>query len=228
MNRNINIIIPSAEEEFNYIWSLLEQMQWFRENKYRIRIPDVKEFHIAAIYAPYSFRNGEKEYLQKLFLTKIFSEEPYKTDYDSLNAKSEDLGRILTLFNTWEQLCGFESWPEYKIKLTQYGPGGGYFIKEKLIKVLVNKVGGKLTVYQTVVHEMVHIGIEHIFVETFKLSQKEKETLVDWICKNHLNDFMPDYPIQAPLNEELLALLEGKKIEDIQEVLKSWKRESNP
>ncbi len=222
MNSRVNIIFPTAEEEFNYIWSLLEQMQWFRENKYRIKLPDVKEFHIAAIYAPYSFRNGEKEYLQKLFLTNVFRQEPYQADYDSLMEKTQKFASILTLFKDWEQICGFEIWPEYKIKLTQYGPGGGYFVKEQLIKVLVNKVGTKLTIFQTVVHEMVHTGIEHNFVELFKLSQKDKETLVDWICKNHLTKFLPDYPMQDSLNGELLALLEGKTMADIQETLKSW------
>lgn len=57
--------------------------------------------------------------------------------------------------------------------------------------------------YYTMVHEMIHLGVEDIIVQKYGLNHQEKEHLVDLICSLKFKQQMPDYRIQPMANTAL-------------------------
>ena len=55
----------------------------------------------------------------------------------------------------------------------------------------------------TVLHEIVHIGIEESIIQKYALNHWEKERLVDLICQQYLQNFLPNYQLQKNGNKML-------------------------
>ena len=89
---------------------------------------------------------------------------------------------------------------EYKIFLVLWSPGGSYDPRTGIIKIRADEQGNPTSVrknkHETIVHEIVHIGIEELIVQKYKLKHWEKEYLVDTICKKYLGSLMPEYMSQ--------------------------------
>ena len=86
----------------------------------------------------------------------------------------------------------------YTVKLTKYGPGGSYDPKTGTVTMLTTKGGQfkKLDPVETIVHEVVHMGIENEIVARYKLSHPEKERLVDLFVQKLYKEEMPNYKLQ--------------------------------
>jgi len=92
----------------------------------------------------------------------------------------------------------------YQILLTLYGPGGRYNPEKGIVIILsAAKRMGRKNRAHTIVHEIVHIGIEQNIVQKYHLAHWEKEHLVDLICTLYLHDLMPDYDMQPKGDKRL-------------------------
>lgn len=86
-------------------------------------------------------------------------------------------------FEKLGQARGVKLFSSYGIKLTKYGTGGSYNTKRRTVTLLVEGKDRR-ELLCTLVHEMVHIGIQHL-VERYKITHWRKERLVDLlVAKN--------------------------------------------
>ena len=84
--------------------------------------------------------------------------------------------------------------------VTRYGSGGNYDADDRAIMIRVASGGKFKGTYrdplETIVHEMMHLGIEEKIVKKFKLTHWEKERVVDQICQKEFKDIFPAYKLQ--------------------------------
>ena len=63
-----------------------------------------------------------------------------------------------------------------------------------LLSGIVNEA--QKSIHSRIIHELVHLGIEESIVVRYKLTQSEKERVVDYICKYYFEDLLPKYSMQ--------------------------------
>ena len=82
---------------------------------------------------------------------------------------------------------------------------GFYSYEEGIVFMQVNSDGSfaEENPLETILHEIVHIGIEESIVQKYALDHWEKERLVDLICKKYLQNFLPNYQLQKNGNIQL-------------------------
>jgi hypothetical protein len=99
----------------------------------------------------------------------------------------------------WRTAYGFRTFGHYDVVLTLYGPGGGYDSSTGRITLFTDAEGhGRFDkpFAHTIVHEMVHIGIQKRIVEAKQLTHSDKERLVDRVCLLAFDDLLPGYKVQ--------------------------------
>lgn len=117
-------------------------------------------------------------------------------------------------WRTW----GFVTFDRYEVVLTLYGPGGSYESSTGRVTLFVDRDGkgrfGKPFAH-TIVHEIVHIGVQKGIVEEKKLSHPDKERLVDRICVVAFADLLNGYRVQKMGNPQLDAYVGADSLRDL-------------
>jgi len=115
----------------------------------------------------------------------------------------------------------FDLRSSYNVTLTSYGTGGSYDVDSGTILVRTTRDGTlrRRDAAHTVVHELVHIGIQRAIVERFGLSHNEKETVVDAMCSVGLADELPGYVVQKRADAELLRRLDREALLNLPSIL---------
>lgn len=152
---------------------------------------------------------GDKFYNEDVFLDKI---NEVKNNLDKINL---GLSRIKEL-----KIKDFKEFEEYNILYTAYGMGGSYDFKSGNVIILLNNFKN---IIHTIVHEIIHIGIEESWVKKLKLSHWEKEALVDGICKKYFSDILVDYKIKTNINQEIFELVIKNDLDELYQKLKYYK-----
>lgn len=176
MSRIVLKIRPqTAEEAFLYIKNLFKKRKFYKKNRYVIDIPEDLIFTAVFNDSDETFEEKENE------LRKIFAEEIYpKLDFSAAlieceKIKATAVERIIEI----SARQGFNLLNKYAVVLTAYGPGGSYDFRG----VIVIKINSQKSFLDRIIHEAVHIGVEHEVLEK-NLSHAEKEKLVEKICQN--------------------------------------------
>ena len=138
--------------------------------------------------------------------------------------KSLDTEKAIKKMEKWKK-WKFKLFTTYQVKLTAYGPGGSYDFKHGNIIMKTNENGefGRVP-YHTIVHEIIHIGIEESVVKKFELTHVEKEGLVDSICVNYFNDLLIDYSVQNLEEKKVFNLIDKDNIWELPEIIKKYKK----
>jgi hypothetical protein len=128
---------------------------------------------------------------------KIFKNEIYKP-IDLTYIKSK-LPQINIMFNDTidklKKLKYFKLFSKYFVYPVFYSSGESYRFSNN-IGIIYLKVNnkGKFNKSTTIIHEIVHMGIENTIVKKYNLSHSEKEHVVDMICSEYLK--LHKYKIQ--------------------------------
>ena len=129
----------------------------------------------------------KNEYLQlfkKYYFPEILNEVKISTEN---GLKQNNIEQIFTKLNkNW----GFKVYNQYDIYITYYGTGGSYYCLEDRGKIILKYKPILNKPYEmTVFHEAIHIGIEQNIIQKYKLSQMEKETIVDALGNLYLEKY---------------------------------------
>lgn len=187
----------TPQDTFNNLLQILEQMPWYKSNGYHITLPSHPIFKDLEEH-PEKIKTLDQATRDKYF--EIFISEIYKplditSITESLNKNTKLLLTTLDKLKVLNKNWGFKIFPKYKIVPEMYSPGGRYHSWSGQITLdIKNSVYG---VYRNIIHEMVHLGIEEIIVQKYKLTHWEKEGLVDLICSTYLKDLLPNYLLQS-------------------------------
>ncbi|MEM9024167.1 MAG: hypothetical protein AAGB22_10520, partial [Bacteroidota bacterium] len=93
----------------------------------------------------------------------------------------------------------FTTFDTYRVTLTLYGPGGSYDPEEGSILIYTTPTG-QVKNYDdpanTIIHEVVHIGLEQAIMVTLQVPHPLKERIVDTFVSLHFGRYLPEYRIQ--------------------------------
>jgi hypothetical protein len=191
MKAEIIIRACTIEEEFSNLKFVLSRKDFYVANGYSVAYPD------SSVLQDYKILENPN-LMWETFKDSEYDEKYYQEGLNVLYPLKEQLeqlvGKILGLDKNWP----FKAFPSYQIILTRYGPGGSYHYDKGTIVMLTTREGRfkRADPVQTIVHEIVHIGIEESIVQKYKLIHWEKERLVDLLVSTVYKDEIPKYRMQ--------------------------------
>lgn len=219
------IIVRSqtADEEFEYLMKVFGKMDFYNQHGYKIPIPDHPFFLNIS---------NNLDLLKSLDIKKarnIFKKDVYNPNFfkNGLKTINKDIGLIekaikkMEKWKNWE----FKLFSKYEVRLTVYGPGGSYNFNHGNIIMKTKESGefGRIP-YHTIVHEIIHIGIEESIVKKFELTHVEKEGLVDSICAKYFGDLLIDYRVQNLGDKKVFNLVSKDNIMELPKIIKKYKK----
>jgi hypothetical protein len=195
----------TKEEAFSFVCYLIKELPWFNENGYndnghKVSLPMHKDFE--RLYKnPELLDEKNKDSLRQLFYEEVYDASKFDTSVEAISQTEDVVKKTLKKLAVLQTNWNFKIKQSYDILLTLYGPGGNYEWRSDvgIVKIKTSfgsYVRSKESYAKTVVHEIVHIGIEKDIVQKYHLSHWEKERLVDLICSLYLKDLLPWYENQ--------------------------------
>ena len=216
---NFNIIIPTVKEETDYVWRNIQDINFFEQYNYSVNLPK-GELMDSLIAKSKSNRLSDNNYdALKTFMTaNVYHESDYKQGYEKILAQKDLLNKMIHKISKCESNWNFKMFPTYQINLTLYGTGGSYNPDDGSIIIFTTR-DGKFKQYDnpanTLIHEIVHIGIENSIIQKYNIDHGTKERMVDLLVLLHFKKHIPGYRKQNMGNEKLDSYLKNKK---------SWKK----
>jgi hypothetical protein len=214
----------TAQEEFAYCLKRIERLSWFKEQNYNFTLPQHKAFD--ELYSrPEKITKAEFSKLEPTFVSEVYRTDVFNKGLSVLKSTEKTASKALKKLLLLNQNWGFKLFPRYEIVLTLYGPGGSY--NEKTGKVIIKTTpDGKFirpNVANSIVHEMVHIGIEDNIVKKYNLEHWEKERIVDLICSVYLGNILSNYRTQRVRNKNIDQFINYENIlKDLPSAIKSF------
>lgn len=208
---------PTAETEFRYIWQLLQNIRFYEEHNYNVALPegkwisDLKEKARRGDLTPDEF-----ERYQTFFSQHVFKPIDYERGQQKIESSFKRLNEFVVFVKNQPYSWQFKQFETYQLKLTLYGPGGDYDPDNGTIRIFTTPTGSFKQYADpayTIIHEVVHIGIEGSIIQKYSLSHTEKESIVDQIILLQLGNKLIDYKPQPFGSSDLLNAL--STLEDI-------------
>jgi len=185
----------TAEEEAIYVWNLINKIDFYNQNGYKISLPTnavIDDLKTKALQ--HQLQREDSRKLEEAFKKEIYNADKYKLGLIKLKEAKDQVVKCFPIFFEYQDKWGFKLFPQYKIKLTLYGPGGSYNSSGGEIIMLTPEDGKfKREPSETIVHEMVHIGIEAIIIKKYNLAHWVKERMVDKFVDYHFRNLFPNY-----------------------------------
>jgi hypothetical protein len=214
---------PTADEAFSYLFGVLLKMPFYRAHKYDVGLPAHPLFKAAAEPGG-EVTPADRERFGKVFREEVFQASAYDAEIRALAPAqgifAAAMRRLLPLRDRW----GFRIYPRYEVVLTIYGPGGSYDTRTGTVTLLGRSRDGEPDVRgaQTIVHEIVHLGIEEVIVQRFHLPHEVKERLVDRICLGYLGDVLAGYKAQPMGPKALDAYVDAQAVLDLPRAVQAF------
>lgn len=184
----------TLEEEVDYVFGLMKRMGRFKKFGYNLSLPDTDQMNELIERAPGSVLGQEEREIIFRELEKVYDKEAYEEYVKSVQAIAGGIDEGFKLFQNFGWNWEFKSFPEYNIRITQFGPGGSYCNNSGKIVMKWSKcIQEPLKV---ILHEMFHIGIENSIIQKFGVQHDVKERIVDSFLEHNMKKLIPDHKMQ--------------------------------
>jgi hypothetical protein len=227
MEIKFNVEANSSKQETDLIWDKIKNIDFFKQHNYSVSFPDHKIIP-SLIDKSLDGKLHQNDYqnLSNLMKNEIYNELDYKHGINKINSDINEQMLNFNCFQKYNELWNFKVFSEYQILLTLYGPGGEYRPSSGTI-IILTTADGKfrrgLNSLDTIIHEMVHIGLEEI-IQQFSIPHKIKEQIVDLFVQFHFSKLLPKYQIQNFGNNSIEKYFKTQDDwNNIIEVLKSFR-----
>lgn len=213
----------TAKEEFDYLWYTLKQLPFFEENNYKVELPNHPVFQKLAEKSP-NFSKVNKVSLFNLFKKEVYDQDFFKQGIITLESCRPIFDKAIPKFIDMNKKWDFKTFQKYNVLLTRYGPGGSYNPYQGKIIMMTDTDGSfkKFRPQETVIHEIIHIGIEENIVNHFVLNHWEKEALVDLICTLKFGDILPKYQMQSQENIKVNDYINLKSLDQLPKAIEKY------
>lgn len=224
----VSIRVATPNEEFSILLNTLGNMAFFRKHGYDVTLPDNEDFNQLA-ESSVDISEVDKNRLYKLFAGEIYDTSHYERGLERLRHAEQIVGNAFPIFEKFNEKWGFTVHKSYDVILTLYGPGGQYHPQtgKIFLKTTVNGQFERIDPTHTIIHEMVHIGIDKTIVKEYKLTHWEKERVVDLICSFTFSDILDKYTIQPKGEKGLDEFVNKDSIMNLPLAIKSYVRQKN-
>jgi len=232
MNIKFKVVANSSQQETDLIWDKLKMIRFLEDHRYLISLPDhplidqlLEKARINAL------NDSDYQALSDLMEQSIYCSSDYQVGIEAIQAclNQQFDYPFLTRYN---KLWNFKLFAEYEVRLTLYGPGGEYRPDSGTIIILTTKSGSFRrgdNPLVTMIHEMIHIGLEEAIIQTYNIPHIVKEQIVDLFAQFHFSDLLPNYLMQTFVPIRIKDYLKSQADWDtLPEVLDRFIRENNP
>ena len=210
--------IPSPSDEASYVWNIINNIQFYTDNKYSLSLPNNEIIDkLIDKKKKGQLTKTDWEMFKTYFANNIYNEKDYSTAYKKVDSVLETADIAIDTFEKYKLKWNFFIPEEYTVLLTLYGAGGTYNAKNGTINLMTTKTGGfkrGANPLETIIHEAVHIGIENIIVNRFGLSHWMKERIVDKFVSYHFKKLCPDYTNQPNPDTSIDIILDDPEVWD--------------
>lgn len=211
----LKIQIPTPEAEAQYIWRNIQDIKFFDQYGYNLSLPK-GPFIDSLLNRSRTNRLSDSDFenLQSFVASKVYQKEDYYKAKEAIELQKDFLNSLVNQLTDTEWNWPFKSYKKYQINLTLYGPGGSYNPSEGSI-LLYATTEGKFKMYDepanTIIHEIVHIGIEDAIIGKYQVPHALKERIVDTFVKLFFKDELEGYRLQNMGDPKLDEHLESKE-----------------
>lgn len=213
----IEIVQPTIDQEATSIWRTINDISFFESQGYRISLPKGSLINeLIEKSKNGNFGNDDYPVIHSLLENEVFDQGNYDQAIQKVNAQitlMDDLIKELEATQSaWD--WDFKMFTTYKVVFTLYGTGGSYDPDQGVITLLTNSNGEFMNYADptnTIIHEIVHMGLEHSIVRKFDLSHGDKERIVDAFVYLMFKTKLPEYKIQPMGNRRIDEQLKTKR-----------------
>lgn len=175
--------LNTLEQEIARVFNVIKEMEFYQKNNYHVDLPQIDKKLLNKIKNCKKLTNKERVKLVRVITNEY---DNFKKDKRILKIKRDLKKQEQKFFNKIPRLLKIELSEEYHVYLTQYGPGGSYWLPRNAIVKNINSRGR-----YTIVHEIIHLMIENL-IQKYKISHWQKERMVDL----YLSKIFDDYVLQ--------------------------------
>lgn len=196
----IVINVPTAEQEAQYVWRTIRDIPFFEKYGYRLSLPEGPIIEKLSELAR-SNQLTDEHYieLETYLKEEVHNTQAYQNAVAQITNHKEILTHLLQQLEQTNRNWTFKSFPQYQINLTLYGPGGSYDPDNGTI-TLFTTPEGNFKLYKspvnTLIHEIVHIGIEDAVIRPNNVPHGLKERIVDKFLLLFFDTELPGYRLQ--------------------------------
>ncbi len=213
-NQRIQVEIPSYQQEAEYVWQTIVDIDFFEQKNYSVGLPQGPLIDDLLQKSRNKQLNNDDFVALKLYMRDhVYNESDYLPGKQAIVSKLSLLNDMITQIIAQDRNWHFKTFPKYMVRLTLYGPGGSYNPDDGSILIFTTKKGGFKQYSDpanTIIHEVVHIGIEHSIVQNFNVPHGLKERIVDIFVLLNFEHILPKYKKQPMGDEQLDRLLVEK------------------
>lgn len=212
---NLQIDIPTVEEETSYVWRTIIDTKFFEENGYQVSLPSGPLIEKLKEKAKRNQLSDQDEQDLKDFMKNtVYDQQDYKMGLNKIleqkNLLEKMVGQLKAIKTEWPMT----TFDQYRVILTLYGPGGSYNPDNGSIILYTNKEGGFKNYKNpanTIIHEIVHISTEAPIMQKYQVYHSLKERIIDNLVLLLFAKNLPDYRMQPFGDERIDDYLTRKK-----------------
>lgn len=216
-NHYLSIELPTIEQEATSIWRIINDIVFLEGQGYRIHLP--QNDSIQALIAKSkngTFGNEDFPTIYNLLESGLYQSSHYEAALEKVKDQealiNDMLHQLQFAKKSWD--WEFQTFEQYPIVFTLYGTGGSYDPDLGSV-TLFTTLDGDFMNYDkpanTIIHEIVHMGIEKSIVQAYNLPHGLKERLVDTVVYLLFGGVLPEYKIQNMGDPKIDALVRSKE-----------------
>ncbi|MFK7771411.1 MAG: hypothetical protein AB8F94_04695 [Saprospiraceae bacterium] len=226
---NILVMVPTIEQEATSIWRTINDIDFLKKQGYKINLPE-NDLIQSLIEKSENGKFGNEDFpeIYNLLESNVYKKNNYQLALKKVMSQKKLINNLINqLYDSkknwnWE----FKTFENYNVVFTLYGTGGSYDPDLGTI-TLFTTIEGDFMNYDkptnTIIHEIIHMGIEQSIVQKYNLAHGMKERIVDIITYTMFKDFLPEYSIQKMGDPKIDKYLKEKKdIGNLDSIIKKY------
>ncbi len=196
----IVVSIPTVADETASIWRTVRDIQFLESLQYEISLPEGELIEgLVQKSRGQKLTDEDFEELGQFVRDSVYQAAAYQQGYEKIVSNRELINQLIQRITSMSRDWEFTEFGTYEISLTLYGTGGSYDPEAGTI-LLYTTPRGEFKQYDnpanTILHEIVHIGIEASIIQKFEVPHPLKERIVDTFVSLTCGEYLPDYAIQ--------------------------------
>ncbi len=196
----LEVKIPTAQEEAQYVWMNLKDISFFDQNNYRLSWPDGDFINGLLLKSRnHQLSGADYDSLVSEMVQKIYQKEDYQEAFQKIEEQLPFINEMISELPDSMGVVDFMNFPLYEVKLSLYGPGGSYNPQNGSLLLFATKKGDfkrYTNPAYTIIHEIVHMGIEASLIQEYNVPHTLKERIVDNFVLLYFGDRLPGYKKQ--------------------------------
>lgn len=215
-NLKISASIPTIQQEATSIWRTINDIKFFEQMGYTVNLPEDELIEALKLKSKEgNFSNDDFSSIYNLLESGVYNQSHYQAALQKVDEQQAVLKNALQQLESFQHGLDWEfrTYANYDIVFTLYGSGGSYDPNTGVITLFTTKQGAFKNYKNpanTIIHEIVHIGIENSLIQKYSILHMQKERIVDKFVYLMFGDLLPQYKIQDFGNLDIDAYIKGK------------------